>query len=170
MVTISMPPNANATTNSPAAMPETPFGAKPPSPVKLIQPTGSDDGSRPKISSPPITRKPTITAIFTAANQNSNSPKLATRARLTAAKNTIAINAGIQGSTPNQRPMNAAAPVISAPITMMSVNQYSQPIAKPAVRPNAISAYVENDPDDGDAAAISPSMRMTRTTSRPASA
>lgn len=64
----------------------------------------------------------------------------------------------------------AAAAVASTASTTDQKNQYSQPIVKPAQRPRARSAYAENEPDVGEAAAISPSIRITSTTSRPVSA
>lgn len=56
------------------------------------------------------------------------------------------------------------------PSTMIQNHAYSQPIEKPAQRPMALSAYEENEPVSGDAADISPSMRITRMTTTPASA
>ena len=79
-----------------------------------------------------------ITATLINANQYSNSPKPRTPARFTIVKRTTHMSPGIQPSTPNQEPMIAPEPVISAPITMMSMNQYNQPSAKPFQRPNAI--------------------------------
>ena len=54
--------------------------------------------------------------------------------------------------------MMLAAPVISAPITMVSMNQYNHPSENPAQWPNPCSAYTANDPEFGRAAAISPSI------------
>lgn len=54
--------------------------------------------------------------------------------------------------------------------TTTQKNQYSQPIEKPAQRPSARSACAENEPEVGFAADISPSMRITSTTSVPTSA
>ena len=167
MVTISMPPNANATASRPAAMPETPLGRKPDSAMFCV-PTNVVPGSRPKNSSTPITMNPMITATLMNANQNSNSPNPRTLTRLTTAKNATQMRPGIHPGMPHQAPMIAPAPVISAPSTMISMNQYSQPRTNPADRPNAISAYVEKAPDAGRAAAISPSMVITRTTMVPA--
>ena len=167
MVTISMPPNANATASRPAATPENPLGRKPDSAMCCV-PTKVVPGSRPNTSSTPMTRKPMMTATLMKANQNSNSPKPRTLARLTMAKNTTHTRPGIQPGMPHQAPMIAPAPVISAPSTMISMNQYNQPMMKPADRPNAISAYVEKAPEAGRAAAISPSMVITRTTMMPA--
>ena len=109
-----------------------------------------------------------ITATLMKANQYSNSPKPRTAARFTAVKNTTATRPGIQPGTPNQLPMIAPAPVISAPITMMSMNQYSQPRENPAQLPNAMRPYVANVPEAGRAAAISPSICITKMTMMPA--
>lgn len=126
MVTISMPPNANATASRPAAIPAIPLGANPsPSPSRWVDPTGSVPGSRPNTSSTPMTRNPTITATFSAANQNSNSPKFATFARLTTAKKVTNTSATTHCGTPpgiHEFTM-LAAPVISTPSTMISMNQ-----------------------------------------------
>ena len=72
-------------------------------------------------------RKMPMTATLIKANQNSNSPNPLTCMRLTTAKNTTQTSAGIHGSTLNHDAMIAEAPVISAPSTMISMNQYSQP-------------------------------------------
>ena len=84
---------------------------------------GSASGSQPKKSSTPTMRKPMMTATLIRENQYSNSPNPRTWAKLTTAKNTTHTSAGIQGSTPNQPAMIAEAPVISAPSTMVSMNQ-----------------------------------------------
>lgn len=60
--------------------------------------------------------------------------------------------------------------VASTASTTTQKNQYSQPIEKPAQRPSARSACAENEPDVGLAADISPSIRITSTTSVPTSA
>src|SRR5699024_12381542 len=113
-------------------------------------------------------KKATMTATLMMANQNSNSPNPRTAPKLTTAKNTTATSAGIHGSTPNQPPRIAAAPVISAPITMMSMNQYNQPIVKRAQLPNACTAYVEKKPKQERAEAISPGMYMIKVNRTPA--
>ncbi|MND85385.1 hypothetical protein D3C80_773110 [compost metagenome] len=64
----------------------------------------------------------------------------------------------------------AAAALASSGITSTQNHQYSQPMVKPAQRPMARSAYVENEPVSGEATAISPNMRITSTTSVPAAA
>ncbi len=104
-------------------------------------PTGSVSGSSPNTSSTPITRNPTITATLIAANQNSNSPKLATFARLTTAKKTTKTRAIVHCGTSGNHPVTMAeAPVISAPSTMISKHQYSQPMTNPAQSPMPIRA------------------------------
>lgn len=51
--------------------------------------------------------------------------------------------------------------------TTTQKNQYSQPIENPAQRPSARSACAEKEPEVGLAADISPSIRITSTTSVP---
>ena len=81
-----------------------------------------------------------MTATFTKENQYSNSPNPRTENRLTTVNRITHNRPGIHPSTPNQVPMMAPAPVISAPMTMISMNQYNQPVAKPAHGPIAIFA------------------------------
>src|SRR5690606_40357567 len=64
----------------------------------------------------------------------------------------------------------AAPAVASTARTTTQKNQYSQPMEKPAQGPRARSAWAEKEPDVGLAADISPSMRITSTTSVPTSA
>ena len=139
IVMISIPPKAKATTSSPAATPPNPLGAKP-SAKKTRAPTKSVPGRRPKISSTPMIKNAEITATLMKANQYSNSPKPRTAARFTTVKNMTQTRAGIQPGIPNQAPIMAPAPVISAPITITSRNQYNQPTEKPAQWPKAMSA------------------------------
>lgn len=61
-----------------------------------------------------------------------------------------------------------AAPVASTASTTTSRNQYSHPTLNPAHRPSARSACTENEPEDGIAADISPSIRITSIASVPA--
>ena len=122
MVTSSMPPKAKATASKPAAKPGMPLGRK--FSVKLVPAKEkSMPGRMPSAMSTPMTRKATMTPTLMMANQNSNSPKPPTAAKLTTAKNATAISAGIHGAISNQLEMMAAAPVISAPMTMISMNQ-----------------------------------------------
>ena len=81
-----------------------------------------------------------MTRTLISANQNSNSPKFFTAAKLITVKNAIATSAGIHGEMPNHCPTMAEAPVISTAMIMIIMNQYNQPMAKPAQRPNACSA------------------------------
>ena len=77
-----------------------------------------------------------MAATLRAANQNSNSPKLLTFARLTTAKKVTNTSAITHWGTPGSQSLTIAeAPVISAPSTMISMNQYSQPMTKPAHSP-----------------------------------
>ncbi len=64
----------------------------------------------------------------------------------------------------------AAPAVASTASTTTQKNQYSQPMVKPAQGPRARSACAEKEPEVGFAADISPSMRITSTTSVPTSA
>ena len=105
-------------------MPPRPCGAKPPCPSRLLVPTGSEPGSRPSASSAPTTRNSTTTATLSDANQNSNSPKLRTGARLTTANAVTSSNAMAHcGSTGSHPWMICEAPVISTPSTSTSVAQ-----------------------------------------------
>ena len=134
-VMTSMPPKAKATDNRPAAKPPMPCGRK--FSVKLDSSTGGVSGHQPSASRAPKTMKRTITATLITLNQNSNSPKPPTAAKLMTVKMTTAISAGIHGAMPNQPPMMLAAPVISAPMTMTSRNHHSQPRTNAAQLPNA---------------------------------
>ncbi|MNG35923.1 hypothetical protein D3C84_1227960 [compost metagenome] len=72
---------------------------------------------------------------------------------------------GITGHTVKRRP---AAPRASAAMTTTSCSHHSHPTVAPAVLPMAFSAYTENAPLFGLAAAISPNAHMTRMISVPA--
>ena len=73
------------------------------------------------------------------------------------------------GTESTQVLSTSAAAVASTGMTVTQNHQYSQPIVKPAHGPIERSAYVENDPVSGCRIAISPSIRITSTTSIPAS-
>ncbi len=104
-------------------------------------PTGSVPGSSPSTSSTPTTRNPTIAATLTNANQNSSSPNCRTPQRLITANTTTTASATPHCGTSGYQPVTMrAAPVISAPSTMTSMNQYSQPSRNPAHGPSASSA------------------------------
>ncbi|GAA3234369.1 hypothetical protein GCM10020256_51320 [Streptomyces thermocoprophilus] len=60
-----------------------------------------------------------------------------------------------------------AAPMPSSPTAVHSSTQNDQPAVNPAHGPIAHSACAENEPDDGYAADISPSIRITSITSSP---
>ncbi len=170
IVTTSRPPKAKMTASMPAITPPAPCGKKPSCPFRLAVPTGSVSGSRPKTARVPRTRNRTIAPTLRAANQNSNSPKFFTAARLLTVKTTMKTSTQTHWSTEGTQPCAIfAAPVASTASTTTSRNQYSQPAEKPAQRPSARSAYTENEPEAGIAADISPSARMTSMASAPAS-
>lgn len=107
----------------------------------MAAPIGSVSGSRPKIARVPRIRKSTIAPTFRAANQNSNSPKFFTAARLLTVKTTMKSSTHTHWSTEGTQPFAIfAAPVASTASTTTSRNQYSQPAEKPAQRPSARSA------------------------------
>ena len=82
-----------------------------------------------------------MAATLRMANQNSNSPKFFTPARLMAVNTTMKIRdraqTGITGHTVNSR---AAAPRASAAMTTTSCSHQSQPTVAPAVLPMAFAA------------------------------
>src|SRR3979409_866586 len=83
----------------------------------------------------------------------------------------MTISAQAHWGTAGTQPSRITAPAVaSTASTTTQKNQYSQPIEKPAQRPSARSAYAEKEPEGGFAAAFSPSIRITRTTSTPTSA
>src|SRR6478735_4135950 len=165
--TISVPPNAKITTNRAAATPPRPCGAK--LSVRFAAPGESTPGSRPRSRAAPTPRNRTMTATLRMANQNSNSPKFRTPARLmpvkTTMKSSVSAQTGTTGQTENSSP---AAPRASAAMTTTSCSHHSHPMVAPAVRPRARSAYTEKAPLAGLAAAISPSAHITRMISVPA--
>ena len=73
------------------------------------------------------------------------------------------------GTPGSQRCMIVAPATASIASTIAQNHQYSQPIVKPARGPSAVRQYSTNDPTAGLATAISPSIRMMRTTRTPAS-
>lgn len=171
MVTVSSPPYAKTEASRPMMNPSEPFGRKPPSPVRFEVPGASLPGSTPRMASTPMTRKTTMATTFSVANQNSNSPKFFTAARLVPQKITMKratqAHSGVPGSQPD---MISAAPIPSRPTATQSRNQNAQPEVNPAHGPIARSAWTENEPEAGLAADISPSIRMTSITSRPEAA
>ncbi len=88
-----------------------------------------------------MARNITIAATLRMANQNSNSPKFFTPARLMAVNTTMKTSAraqtGMTGQTENSSP---AAPRASAAMTTTSCSHQSQPTVAPAVLPMAFSA------------------------------
>ncbi len=121
IVTSSMPPKAKATASRPAAKPGAPLGRK--FSVKLDRWTVSVFGHQPSAMSRPMTMNTMMTPTLMMENQNSNSPKPRTAAKLMMAKKVTAMSAGTHGAQPVHPAMMAEAPVISEPMTMMSMNQ-----------------------------------------------
>ena len=110
-----------------------------------------------------------MTATLRIANQNSNSPKFRTPARLMAVNATMNSSASAHtGTTGQTEKSSPAAPRASAAITTTSCSHHNQPIVAPAVRPSARCAYTEKAPLFGFAAAISPRAHITRMISVPA--
>jgi hypothetical protein len=72
------------------------------------------------------------------------------------------------GMSGRQFPRILAPATASIASTIAQKYQHSQPTAKPAHGPSASRQYSMNDPTRGLATAISPSIRITSTTSRPA--
>src|SRR3954471_10038037 len=96
------------------------------------------------------------------ANQNSNSPNARTDTRLVAVSAIISTSEEAQIGTPGSHPWMIAAPAAASTArTMTQKYQYSQPTAKRAQWPSASPAYCANDPVEGCATAISPSIRIT---------
>lgn len=109
-----------------------------------------------------------IAPTFSAANQNSNSPKFFTAARFVPQKTTMNSATHAHSGVPGSQPLTIfAAPMPSRPTAVQSSTQKDQPAVNPAQGPIARSACAENDPDDGYAADISPSIRITSITRTP---
>src|SRR5690606_41014110 len=120
------------------------------------------------MASPPSTRNRVIAPTFSAANQNSNSPKFFTAARLVPQNTTMNSATQAHSGVPGSQPVTIlAAPMPSRPTAVHSSTQNDQPAVNPAQGPSARSACAEKEPDDGWAADISPSIRITSITSRP---
>ncbi len=112
-----------------------------------------------------------IAPTFSVANQNSNSPKLPTAARLVPQKRTMNSRTHIHEDVAgNQETMMAAAPIASTAMPTHSSTQNIQPAVNPAHGPIARSACTEKVPEAGLAADSSPSIRITSITSRPETA
>ncbi|CAM5735182.1 hypothetical protein SHIRM173S_12979 [Streptomyces hirsutus] len=165
MVTVSRPPYAKTEASRPITSPSPPLGS---SGVRFEVPGESVPGSTPATASTPSTRNSEIAPTLSAANQNSNSPNLFTAARFVAQNITMNSATHAHSGVPGSQPVTIfAAPMPSRPTAVHSSTQNAQPEAKPAQGPIARSACAENEPDDGYAADISPSIRITSMTSRP---
>lgn len=133
-------------------------------------PGASVPGRTPAIASTPRIRNRPIAPTFRAANQNSNSPKFFTAARFVTQKTTMNRATQAHSGVPGSQPVTIfAAPMPSRPTAVHSRIQKDQPAVKPAQGPNARSACAEKEPEEGYAADISPSIRITSITRRPES-
>ncbi|CAM5388422.1 hypothetical protein SGLAM104S_06169 [Streptomyces glaucescens] len=150
MVTVSRPPYANTEASRPMTRPSPPPGRKPPSPVRFAVPGASVPGSTPRMASTPSTRNSEIASTFSAANQNSNSPKFFTAARFAPQKTTMNSATHAHSGVPGSQPLTIfAAPMPSRPTAVHSSTQNDQPAVNPAHGPIARSACAEKEPDDG---------------------
>ncbi len=142
-----------------------PFGRKSP---RWAVPGESVPGRTPQIASTPSTRNSEIAPTLRAANQNSNSPKFFTAARFVPQNTTMNSATHAHSGVPGSQPCTiCAAPMPSRPTAVHSSTQNAQPAVNPAHGPIARSACAEKEPDDGYAADISPSIRITSITRRP---
>ena len=94
-----------------------------PNSAMFVVPTNDVPGRSPSHNATPRARKRQITVTLIRANQNSNSPRFRTAAKLIAVKITIAVSAGIHGDTASHDAMMAEAPVISTAMIMIIMNQ-----------------------------------------------
>src|ERR1700754_4145016 len=109
-----------------------------------------------------------IAATLIDANQNSNSPYDLTESRLITVITDSSTRPMTQTGAGIQRCRMAAPATASTATTITQKYQYSQPLVKPAQLPRPMRAYSVNEPTPGTASAISPSMRMTISTTMPA--
>ena len=100
MVTASVPMKLNMMVINAPTTADNPLGAKPPcSSIKRLKPLASRSGIQPMSTLKPRPIKPTMAITLAMANQNSNSPYLATLNRLVITSKTIEINANSHAST-----------------------------------------------------------------------
>src|SRR3954451_23217461 len=121
----------------------------------------------PRTNSVPSARNTMIAATLIPANQNSNSPNEDTENRLVAVISVISSNDISHSGALIQYCSTLAPATASKPITMTQKYQYSQATENPAQPPRAVRAESENEPVEGLAVAISPSIRITRMISTP---
>ncbi|MDH6551268.1 hypothetical protein M2162_005365 [Streptomyces sp. SAI-041] len=170
MVTVSRPPYAKTEASRPTTRPSPPPGKKPPRPVRFAVPGESVPGRRPATARTPRTRNRTIAPTFRAANQNSNSPKFFTAVRFVPQKTSMNRATQAHSGVPGSHPVTIfAAPMPSRPTAVHSSTQNDHPAVKPAQGPIARSACAEKEPEEGCAADISPSIRITSITRSPES-
>ncbi|MCY1430343.1 hypothetical protein D9M71_462890 [compost metagenome] len=130
MVTASVPMKLNITVMNAPTTADQPFGTKPPcSAIKPLRPLTSRLGSQPISAAKPRPMKPRMAVTLRMANQNSNSPYLATLNRLVPASSNTEARAKIQLSTcGNQAFSTCPAANASIGITNTQNHQYNQPM------------------------------------------
>ncbi|MCY1451483.1 hypothetical protein D9M71_683530 [compost metagenome] len=100
IVTASVPTKLNMVVSSAPMIASQPLGMKPPNSVtRRLTPLTSRPGRTPAMAQAPKAMKETIATTLTMANQNSNSPYLATLNRLVRVSRAVTPTANIQVST-----------------------------------------------------------------------
>src|SRR3954452_16762787 len=128
-------------------------------------------GQSPSTNRVPSSRNTTMVATLIDANQNSVSPNERADARFVAVSSSISPSEKTHCGTPGIQPWRIFAPATASNATTPTQKyQYSQPMVKPAQPPSESRAYSMNEPSAGAAGPISPSIRMTSTTSSPPTA
>src|SRR5450631_976161 len=168
MVAISAPTMEKMTTTMAVTIELLPRGRNPPWAGRLLK-SSPLFGHSPRTKADPRARKAMMVATLMPANQNSNSPNEVTENTLVAVIRNSRIRDSIHSGASNQNVRILAPATASKPMTITQKYQFSQAAEKPAQPPSALRAYSVKDPVCGSAAAISPSIRITRTMSTPAS-
>ncbi len=143
MVAISAPVKKATAGTTPVSTAPRPWGAKPPSTVRLASPgLGVSPSHRPSRKQAPSRMKAQIAAILIEDSQYSNSPNERADTALLSVRTTISArlsaHSGTDGSQASSRPAPATA---STATTMTQKYQYSQPMTKPARSPSPSRAY-----------------------------
>jgi len=143
---------------------------KPPCAVRLakVLPAGE---VTPQANSAASAMNTTMAATLMEANQNSNSPYERADIRFTAVMIPMSTMPSSHGGTSahgaNQLCRMLAPAIASTGTTIIQKYQYSQPATKPAQGPRPARANSLNERTCGSDTAISPSMRITNSTSVP---
>src|ERR1700730_6922316 len=166
MVVISAPVSEKYTVTAPASTATQPFGMKPPYALRLrnVAPVGE---VKPQAYAAASAMNTTIAATFMEANQNSNSPYERADMRFTAVMMPMSASPSSHGGKPSQPCRRGAPANASTGTTIIQKYQYSQPATNPAHGPKPARANSVKERTAGSATAISPSMRITSSTSVP---